>query len=84
MKGEEEVKTFKDQISSSTAAMAGELRSLEAERSTTAQRADRLRMRREELLAQLKEVEEELSEVEEKDQELDQSASEPKEVLKRS
>eukprot|EP00913_Durusdinium_trenchii_P035097 g32831.t2 len=55
---EKEVKTFEDQISSSTAAMSAELETLHSERALTARRADGLRMRREELLAQLHAVEE--------------------------
>lgn len=80
---EEEVKTFEDQISSSTAAMAGELEALHRERALTARRADGLRMRREELLVQLRLVEEEIQEVESADAELNRRESQLKNSMAR-
>jgi len=80
---EEEVKTFEDQISSSTAAMAAELEALQKERASTACRADGLRMRREELLVQLRLVEEEIQEVESADAELDRRESQLKSSMAR-
>ncbi|CAJ1391928.1 unnamed protein product [Effrenium voratum] len=80
---EEEVKTFKAQISTSTAAMSTELEALHAEQATTRVRADNLRMRREELLAQLLAVEEELCEVESADKALDHRESQLKNSMAR-
>ncbi|CAE7709909.1 gapN, partial [Symbiodinium necroappetens] len=80
---EEEVHTFEGQISSSTAAMKVELETLQAERASVARRADGLRMRREELLAQLLEVEEELKGVESADAELDHRESQLKSSMGR-
>lgn len=80
---EKEVKTFEDQISSSTAAMSAELETLHSERALTARRADGLRMRREELLAQLHAVEEELQEVESRDAELNRRESHLKNSMAR-
>jgi hypothetical protein len=60
----EEVQRCQEQIRTSTSAMAAELSALRKEREATAVRAEGLRMRREELLDQLRAVSEELTDAE--------------------